>query len=126
MIDIRSCMRLPLAEFDRFTGGPVTGRWHFHPEAFAAGMAWCLDAPPEAVLIVDEIGPLELQQQLGWFPLLAHLAAFPGPVLAAVRPSLFAPLAAAFAVRDVRRVDVAIGNRDTAAARVREWLGLVP
>lgn len=126
VIDIRSRTRLPLAEFDRLTGGPVTGRWHFHAEAFATGVAWCLNAPPEALLLVDEIGPLELQQQLGWYPLLAHLAACPGPVLATVRPSLFEPCAAALAGRGVHRIDIDSGCRDTAAARVRGWLGLAP
>ena len=90
VVDVATDERRPLAEWDRVTGGATTGRWHFHPEALVFGLARCGRVPPEALLVIDELGPLELLQHEGWAPLVPLLRAHIGPVMVVVRPSLIA------------------------------------
>lgn len=116
--------RLPLAEWDTPTGGPSTGRWHFHQAAFDAGLAWCRAVEPGALLIVDELGPLELVQGLGWAPLVPALIAHAGPILAAVRPSLAGAFAATMGDRTPAIEPLDAAARDDALVRVLSRLGL--
>lgn len=124
VVDVASGRRLPLAEFDRATGGPHTGRWHFHQDTFAAGLAWCETASHHALFVVDEIGPLELEQGCGWAPIIPRLAVHQGPLLVAVRPALADALLAALCPRAACRVDITPDTRDAAAAAVSVALGL--
>ena len=124
VVDVATGQRLPLAEFERATGGPVTGRWHFHEETFAAGLAWCAVVRPDALFIVDEVGPLELEQGLGWAPIVPRVAIHQGPALIAVRPALAGVLLAALNPRAATRVDVTRDTRDAAASAVATALGL--
>jgi nucleoside-triphosphatase THEP1 len=123
-VDVATGNRVALAEYDRPTGGPVTGRWHFHPAAFEAGLAWCRAVQPHQLFIVDELGPLELVQGLGWAPLLPRLRAHDGPVIAVVRPSLVDAFTAAMGGRTITRVDVTLETRDVACERALDTLGL--
>ena len=123
-LDVATGRRLPLAEFDRATGGPNTGRWHFHQDSLAAGITWCETVPQHALFVVDEIGPLELDQGLGWAPIVPRLAAHQGPALVAVRPALADALLAALSPRPAFRVDITPETRDAAAAAVGVALGL--
>jgi nucleoside-triphosphatase THEP1 len=72
--DIRTGQRRPLAaacaessrNFVGSTDGPATEGWHFH----AGGLAWgtqilCRAAPCD-LLVIDELGPLELVRDQGW------------------------------------------------------------
>jgi nucleoside-triphosphatase THEP1 len=122
-VNVASGERVALAESDRPTGGPVTGRWHFHPEAFEAGLAWCRRVPPGDLFIIDELGPLELVQGLGWAPVLPMLRAHDGPVIAVVRPSLVEAFAAAMGERVTTRIDVTPDTRDAALERALAALG---
>lgn len=124
VVDVATGQRLPLAEFDRATGGPVTGRWHFHQDTLAAGLAWCAAVRPDALFVVDEVGPLELEQGLGWAPVVPRLAAHPGPALVAVRTALATALLAALRPRAAIRVDVTSDTRDAAASAVAMALSL--
>jgi nucleoside-triphosphatase THEP1 len=125
-VDVASGARVPLAELDRPTGGHVTGRWHFHEPAFAAGLNWCDRTPSTALLVVDELGPLELLDGRGWAPVVPGLATRLGPVLVAVRPALAGTLSSAIGPRAAVRVDVTPATREAATARVFAALGLVP
>lgn len=124
VVNVATGRRLPLAEFDRATGGPNTGHWHFHQDSFAAGMAWCETISRDALFVMDEVGPLELDQGLGWAPIVPRLAAHQGPALVAVRPALADALLAALSPRPAFRVDITPETRDAAAAAVRVALGL--
>lgn len=115
---------MPLAEFDAPTGGPATGRWFFHEQAFQAGLRWIDASPPDVPLIVDEIGPLELEQGRGWFPLLRRLADRSGPVVVPVRPALEASLASAVQAGSVHRVPIDETSREAAELRVMALLEL--
>jgi len=122
-VDVASGERVGLADFDRPTGGPVTGRWHFHPAAFETGLNWCRRVPAGDLLIVDEIGPLELAQGLGWAPVLPLVRAHAGPVIAVVRPSLVEAFASAMGERVTTRIDVTPDSRDMAFERALKALG---
>lgn len=116
--------RRSLAEWDAPTGGPSTGRWFFHDAAFDAGRAWCLDVAPDALLIVDEVGPLELGQGAGWAPLFPGLDARPGALVIGVRPSLADALGTVLPTRPAETVFVDEGRRESALAAVVTRLGL--
>ncbi len=116
--------RCPLAEWDAPTGGPSTGRWFFHDAAFVTGRAWCRDVASDALLIVDEVGPLELGQGAGWAPLFPRLDARPGPLVIAVRPSLAHALGRVLPSRPAETVSVDEGRREAALAAVLTRLGL--
>jgi nucleoside-triphosphatase THEP1 len=73
--DLQSGSRCPLAEREDSTDGPSTGRWHFHAAGLDLGaqaLAW---AAPCELLIVDELGPLELERGEGWAVAMGTLAA---------------------------------------------------
>jgi len=80
-----------LARADGDLGGPRTNRYSFD----AAVLSWVIGRLREAIsqgcdlLIVDEIGPLELEQGRGLAPILSDLSAgrLP-PLLLVVRPEL--------------------------------------
>ena len=84
--------RIPLA---RPTGSDVPRGWFpfrrffFNPAAFAAAEScWAaLDGPPPKELILDEIGPLELEGR-GFAPLLRIFLSAGSDLTVSVRPSL--------------------------------------
>ncbi|MBU0494263.1 MAG: hypothetical protein KKA73_17120 [Chloroflexi bacterium] len=94
--DVRSGERRPLAETDTRPGAVRTGRYRFDPTALAWGADVLASATPCDVLIVDELGPLELERGQGWANALDVLRAgrFRLAVVV-VRPALLATLARA-------------------------------
>lgn len=64
--DVATGRRCPLAERLVATDGPATDTWHFH----TAGLAWGADVlrrvPSCDLLVIDELGPLELERGAGW------------------------------------------------------------
>jgi len=64
--DIVSGERLALAEQRGPTDGPSTEHWHFHRRALEWGSARLGGASPTDLLVVDELGPLELLLGQGW------------------------------------------------------------
>jgi len=98
-IDILSANRRILAHTDRDLGGPTVGPYSFNAEALdwavsvVKGALEPAAARPCDLLIVDEIGKLELWHGVGLAPLMAHLAS--GEVnraLVLVRESLLVEL----------------------------------
>lgn len=98
-INLRTGQRRTLARTDRDLGGPTVGIYSFDGEA----LAWAVQVveqvlapsttPPCDLVIVDEIGKLELWQGMGLTPLLPQLGEAKGPwVLVLVRDSLLAEL----------------------------------
>lgn len=68
LLNLRNGMRQPLAMLrsGETTGELFTNHWVFSNEAMAEGDRILLDATPCDLLIVDELGPLELERQSGW------------------------------------------------------------
>ncbi len=128
-VDVRTRERRILARTDRDLGGPSIGPYSFDQ----ATLDWAvsliehaLRPPPQwacDLLIVDEIGKLELWQGIGLAPLLPWLAA--GAVsrsLVLVRDSLLAELQARLQPVEQVVFEVSEANRDSLAVRILEML----
>ncbi len=66
LLDVRSGERWPLAKVDGRPAELRTSRYRFDAEVMAWGGAILAAACPCDALIVDELGPLELEQGRGW------------------------------------------------------------
>lgn len=83
--DLRSGMRRPLAR----QGSAHGLGWQFDARALQWGNAVLQAAPPCDVLVVDEIGPLEIHRNMGWMSAWQVLAEGNyHAALIVVRPSL--------------------------------------
>lgn len=105
--------------------GPQTGRYRFDP----AVMEWANQVLAAAVegrpdlLVVDEIGPLELERDEGLSPVLAGLASGAVPrALVVVRDRLQAELAARLGRTRIYPFLVVPGHRDPLPGRILAWL----
>lgn len=87
--DLGSDEERPLARL-ALPDEPVdVGVWRFDPETVAWGQALLTHLPPVDLVLLDEIGPLELIQHRGLTHLLTALSAAPGRLtVITVRPSL--------------------------------------
>jgi nucleoside-triphosphatase THEP1 len=79
-VDISGGERRMLARTDRDLGGPAVGPYSFD----AAALAWATGVVDSAIgsfelLVVDEIGKLELERGIGLAPILPRLAAGQAP-----------------------------------------------
>ena len=111
-------VRRPLAEVTGETDGPVVGRWRFHSAGLEFGNRCCEAARPDGLLVVDELGPLELLNHAGWAGAIALLRDRPGPSLVVVRPSLLGVFSDQVAGRTLRTVEVTLDLRDDLPARL--------
>jgi nucleoside-triphosphatase THEP1 len=66
VLDLRTGVNRPLAEADQLPAALRTGAYRFDAEAVAWGVAVLDAACPCDLLVVDEIGPLELERGQGW------------------------------------------------------------
>jgi nucleoside-triphosphatase THEP1 len=64
--DVSTGHRRPLAERFCATDGPTTESWHFHADGLAWGASVLCRATLCDLLVIDELGPLELVQDKGW------------------------------------------------------------
>ena len=87
--DVRMGQRCALAERAANGEGTADLAWKFQPTALEQGTQILRDAPPCDVLVVDELGPLELIHNEGWIIALDVLQAgnYYG-ALVVVRPEL--------------------------------------
>jgi nucleoside-triphosphatase THEP1 len=92
------------------SGEERAGCFHFHVEGLAFGRAALAFAAEsqDRLIIVDEVGPLELAGG-GWAAALGRLSGRAGCVLLVVRRGLVAPVAARWGTRSSPCYDVAQG-----------------
>ena len=124
-LDVGSGQRWPLAHTDRDLGGSRVGPYSFDPTALARALK-VLERAISAVcdlLMVDEIGPLELEQGEGFAPIL-DLLPFEGPThtLIVVRPALLGPLRLRLRDTESAVFSVTEENRDELPLRIVEKL----
>ena len=115
-LDIESVVsgeRLALAEERGPTDGPSTGRWHFHRRALEWGSACLERASPTDLLVIDELGPLELMLGQGWANGIGilHEGKYSVAVVV-VRPSLLAKFQSRLPAAGAGPLVVAADNRD--------------
>nr|NIO68125.1 hypothetical protein [Anaerolineae bacterium] len=124
-VDVGSGERWPLARTDQELGGPRVGPYSFDPAALDRALKVLRRAISARcdLLMVDEIGPLELEQDQGFAPIL-DLLPVEGPThtLIVVRPALLDPLL--LHLRDIEWsiFDVTEQNRDELPLRIVEEL----
>ena len=95
------------------TAGVRQGRYLFDPEALAWGAEALACAVPCDLLVVDELGPLEVQRQLGWAVALDLLRRGEFQVaLVVVRPELLADVQSRLSVPASSVEAVTVQNRD--------------
>jgi nucleoside-triphosphatase THEP1 len=114
-----------LARADGDLGGPRTGRYSFEADA----LDWVLGGLREAIsrgcdlVIVDEIGPLELEQGKGLAPILSDLSArMPPALLLVIRPELIDQLQARLPDMTFRTFTVTHENRQAIPQAIIEEL----
>lgn len=107
------------------TGGPHTGRYCFDADVFS----WVVDRLRAAIsqgcdlLIVDEIGPLELEQERGMAPILSVLTRGKVPqLLLVVRPELIVQLQKRLSAIPFRTFTVTQENRQALPDAIIEEL----
>ncbi len=118
VLDLRSGVRRPLAERELDGNGPSTSHWHFHPEGLAWGARSLEQALPCSLLIVDEIGPLELERREGWANALDLLGRQSSPAVIVVRPGLLEKLAMHLEGIPLVVMQVTRTNRDSLLAQL--------
>ena len=123
-VDAGTGERRTLARTDRDLGGPSVGPYSFDEGA----LDWALDVLDRSLgacdlLIVDEIGKLELWRGIGLAPILPRLvSARGGTALVLVRDFLLAELQARLGSSQQMIFEVNEENREALAARVLETL----
>jgi len=119
VLDLRGGQRMALAEpiapgetAAPGVAGPTTRSWHFH----RSGLDWGSDVLAASagcdLLIIDELGPLELQRAEGWRGWASLLDARQyGQALLVVRPQLVPVLGQRMAVQIAGVSDATAANR---------------
>ena len=99
--------------------GPATESWHFYADGLAWGREILQHATPCDVLIIDELGPLELVRGQGW---VIGLDVLRGGgyrlALVAVRPSLLLRFGERLGDIESTILTVTRANRDDLAAQI--------
>jgi nucleoside-triphosphatase THEP1 len=87
--NIRSGECHPLANLTTTYDGPEIGKWRFNSEGLEKGLIALKHSTPCDILVIDELGPLELLHGEGWFYALKLLKkVFYRQALVVIRPRL--------------------------------------
>ncbi len=117
--DIRTGARRALAERGARAADVSTENWHFHADGLAWGAQILRTATPCDVLIVDELGPLELLRNEGWISAIDLLRARQyRRALVTVRPALLPHLQARLEGIALLPMTVTRSNQDDLFARI--------
>ncbi len=100
--DIRSGERRLLAE----RGNRDGLGWSFDTDALRWGADVLRAAPPCDVLVVDELGPLEMKHDAGWMAAWDILNSHAGAAIVVVRPSLVEEFRRRVGGRNVKVIEV--------------------
>jgi nucleoside-triphosphatase THEP1 len=132
VVDLRTGQRRPLAEVCAEphrsivgnTDGPATGSWHFYADGLAWGTLVLRRATPCDLLVMDELGPLELLRGQGWTVGLDLLRAGRYRLaLVVVRPELLARLQERLDGMELLILTMTEANRDALLGQIVALLG---
>jgi len=122
--DLRTGQRRPLAEAVGATDGPATEGWHFHAAGLAWGTAVLRHATPCDLLVMDELGPLELIRDQGWTVGLDLLrAGHHRLALVVVRPELLPRLQERLDGMELLIITMTEANREALLGQIAALLG---
>jgi nucleoside-triphosphatase THEP1 len=120
-VDVGSGERWSLSRTDRELGGPRVGAYSFDPDGLARALGVLTIAVTEGcdLFMVDEIGPLELEQGEGFAPVL-DLLPVEGPThtLIVIRPTLLDRLRLHLEGTEFTVFSVTEENRDELPLRI--------
>ena len=122
--DLRTGERRTLARTDRVLGGPSAGPYSFDADVldWATGVTE-RDTGTCDLLIVDEIGRLELEEDTGLAPVLSRLSSGRvGRSLVLVRDSLLDPLKARLGPAELALFAISVENRKELPSRIADEL----
>lgn len=125
LLNLANAEQRELARVERCYGGPTVGPFHFDP----AVLQWGYDIVAEAVaegcdlLVMDEVGRLELEQDTGFAPALDLLVGDVVPRgLLVVRSALLDAFRRRVLHLEYVTFEVTIHNREAAPVQVAQWL----
>ncbi len=130
--DIRTGQRRFLAEANpescpdlvASTDGPATEGWHFYADGLAWGTMALRSATPCDLLVIDELGPLELYRGQGWKLGLAVLTAGCYRLaLVSIRPALLSRFRERLGGMKPIILDVTLASRDNLPTQIIGLLG---
>ena len=104
--------------------GPATQGWQFHRRALTWSSTVLRLAAPCDVLVIDEIGPLELLRHEGWTAALDVLRAGQyGLAVVVVRPSLVADFTRLFPDAVVGTITLTQSNKEALPRQILDLIG---
>jgi nucleoside-triphosphatase THEP1 len=123
LVDVASGEYRPLAVADDLRGEVRWGKYRFVPEALEWGAQVLEAATPCDLLVVDELGPLELEAGQGLFGALDALNAGGFSLaLVVVRPELVEELKGRLGGRVEQVLEVTLANREELPALIVDLL----
>jgi nucleoside-triphosphatase THEP1 len=119
LVDVASSEERPLATADQVPDRVRWGRYRFIPSTLAWGAELLCGATPCDLLVVDELGPLELERGQGLVKALDVLVegGF-GVALLVIRPALVDEVRRRLEGEKVELVEVTLDNRDQLPEKV--------
>jgi nucleoside-triphosphatase THEP1 len=121
--DVRSGETRTFGRYVDISGDPIIQHWQFCAEAIAWGKRVLAQACPCDVLIIDELGPLELVHGKGWRSALAVLRQQRYRLaLVSVRPLLLPNLLHQLVGVPAVALGVDTDERGAAHSRLRRWI----
>jgi nucleoside-triphosphatase THEP1 len=121
LVDVASGERRRQASTVHDLGGPRVGRYFMSDEALRWGAGVALRAIREGcdLVLLDEIGPLELEQGGGVAPTLPALLEYPHVhAVIVIRPELLEQLRGRLAGLELSQHEVTLANRDCLSAEL--------
>jgi nucleoside-triphosphatase THEP1 len=127
VVDVRTEERRQLAEVDELPGALRMGPYRFDEEAIAWGVARLGIACPCDLLIVDEVGPLEMSGVGGWTNAVEILRTGDCRLaVAVVRPSLVDAVRAAVNASGRAQIRACVSMGPTVATEILTLAGWAP
>jgi nucleoside-triphosphatase THEP1 len=124
LVDVATGEYRPLAVADGLRGEVRWGKYRFMPEALEWGTQVLEGATPCDLLVVDELGPLELEADQGLVAALDVLNAGGFSLaLVVVRPELVEKLKERLGGRVTQVLKVTLANREQLSALIVDLLG---
>ena len=122
LVDVASGEERLLAAEDTALAGPRRGKFSFSEEALGWGneVVRRAVAGPADLLLLDEVGPLELVKGAGFRPALEILLGSGKDALVVVRPALLEKVRGMAGTRVVRTYKVTLEDREGLAERIME------
>ena len=119
LVDVASGEERPLASADDVPGEVRWGRYRFVASSVAWGTEALAKASPCDLLVVDEVGPLELERGQGFAMALDVLAKGSFALgLVVIRPALLDRVAGRLQGKRPLVLEVSLGNRDLLPGRI--------